>query len=514
MAWRSIALIAVLAMALASSSGAEQVIPAREIIAKIEGKEPVHYDNIRILGDLNLKSLPDARVSNSFAITNSALIDASFEGITFAKDAVFFGTTLGNASFKKAVFLGKADFANTSFGKVSFIAASFVQPVIFDGALFLENVSFEDAMFAKDAIFNEARFMANTNFNYSDFASYSYFADTQFFGDALFSDVDFSGAVDFSAAAVAGKANFFQSRFGSAGFSDAVFSGPVQFSLSDFSGLSSFGGAVFAREANFNLARFSNAAYFSGAQFHGLALFGPTKFQDIASFQGALFEGDLNFKGGSIATILLNEAKFGRDSRIILNDTDFARFKAHWNEIESHFVFNRGSYLGMIKNYESLGWYDDSKNCYYSYRRASQREMQWGITKSLDLAEWLLYGYGLRPWYALCWSAVIILFFSLIMWGGKGLKKLKIQETIEKRSIDGSEQVIVNRILKEGQLAIIDYVLFSLTIFTSGFLSFLHPSTEYKPDNKYIQLTVMLRILGTLFISLLIAALTRTYLLR
>ncbi len=145
MAWRSLALIAVLVMAVVSTSGAEQVIPAQEIYAKIESKEPVYYDSIRILGDLDLRSLPDARVSNSFAITNSTLINASFDGVTFAKDAVFWGTTFGNASFEKASFLGQADFANTSFGNASFSAASFDKPAVFDGALFRDNVSFEDA---------------------------------------------------------------------------------------------------------------------------------------------------------------------------------------------------------------------------------------------------------------------------------------------------------------------------------------------------------------------------------
>jgi uncharacterized protein YjbI with pentapeptide repeats len=514
MAWRYIALIAFLAMAIEPSSGAVQEISAQEIIAKIDGKDPVYYDNVRVLGNLDLKSLPDARVSNSFAITNSDFINASFEGITFAKDADFVGTTFSNARFEKTRFLGQADFMNTSFRHASFTAASFAQPAVFDGAIFQDNVSFDDAVFARDASFIEARFMGNANFNYTDFASYSYFSAAQFLGDALFSDVDFSGPSDFYAAKVAGRANFFQSRFNDATFSDAVFSGPVQFLLASFSGLSAFDGAVFADEANFNLARFSDAVYFAGAKFQKDVFFRLTKFQDIASLQSAKFEGDLNFKGGSISTILLDEAEFGKDSRIILNDTNFARFKAHWNEIETHLVFDRGSYLSMIKNYESLGWYDDSKNCYYSYRRESQKKMNWGVTKSLDLAEWLFYGYGLRPCFTICWSMAIILFFALFMWGRKGLKKLIIQETIVKRSIDGSEQVIVNRILREGQLELIDYVLFSLTIFTSGFLSFLHPSKEYKPNEKYIQLAVISRIMGTLFISLLIAALTRTYLLR
>ena len=68
MALRSLAIIAVLAMALVSTSGAQQVISVQEIYAKIEGKEPVYYDSVRVLGDLDLKSLTDAQVSNSFTL--------------------------------------------------------------------------------------------------------------------------------------------------------------------------------------------------------------------------------------------------------------------------------------------------------------------------------------------------------------------------------------------------------------------------------------------------------------
>ena len=219
------------------------------------------------------------------------------------------------------------------------------------------------------------------------------------------------------------RANFFQSRFSSAGFSDAVFSGPVQFGLASFSGLSSFGGAVFADEAVFSLARFSDAAYFSGAKFQKDAFFGLTKFQDIASFQSALFDGDLNFKGGSISTILLDKAKFGKNSRIILNDTDFARFKAHWNEIEEHVVWDPGAYLALVNNYHGLGWSADEDDCYYQYRSLNQGKKQWGWSKAIDLLAWLSCGYGVRPGYAVAWSLLTILAFGLVFWRGDGIRR-------------------------------------------------------------------------------------------
>jgi uncharacterized protein YjbI with pentapeptide repeats len=492
MAWRSYVFMALVALLIVSSSVAQQVIPAHVIISELKGKEPVYYDNVLILADLDLGSLPDARVSSSFAITNSTIANASFSGVTFAKDAVFWGTTFGNASFEKASFLGQADFANTSFANAGFSSASFREPALFDGALFRDNVSFEDALFAKDAFFSEALFMANANFNYSDFASYSYFPAVQFFGDALFSDVDFSGALDFSAAKVAGRGNFFQSRFNSAGFSDATFSGPVHFGLTSFSGLSSFGEAVFVDEANFNLARFSQAAYFSGAQFQGLALFGLTKFEDIASMQSAKFDGDLNFKGASISTILLDKAQFAKNSRIILNDTDYTRFKAHWNEIVGHVVWDPGAYLALVNNYHGLGWSDDEDDCYYQYRKIDQGNKVWGWSKVIDILAWLSCGYGVRPSYAVFWSLITILSFGLLFWRGDGIRR-SAKPLNEPAEVDRLPEHVTLR----------NALFFSTMVFLSqGPIDFL-------PVGKNRNYVILEGILGWLLLALFLVTLGR-----
>lgn len=479
-------------MSVALISSAQQIVPAQEIYAKIEGNEPVYYDGVRIEGDLDLRALPDARVSNLFALSNSTIANASFAGITFAKDAVFWGTSFDNASFENAAFLGQADFDSTKFANASFSAASFQEPVFFDGALFQDNVSFEDAVFAQDAFFNEARFLADAAFNYSDFASYSYFASAQFLGDALFSDVDFSGALDFSAASFAGRANFFQSRFSSAGFSDAVFSGPAQFGLASFSGLTSFAGAAFAGEAGFNLASFSQAADFSAAKFARDALFGLTKFQDIASLQSARLYGDLNFKGASISTMLLEKAIYGPDCRIILNDTDIARLRAHWNEVEEHVVWEPGAYLALINNYHGLGWSSDEDDCYYQYRRFSQAGKEWSWSKAIDILAWLSCGYGVRPGYAVAWSLFTILFFGLVFWGGDGIRRSAkpLYEPAEEDSVP--ERVTLRNAL-----------FFSTMVFLSqGPIDFL-------PVGRHRYYVILEGILGWLLLALFLVTLGR-----
>ena len=491
MVLRSLVLIAILVAAVASAHGAQQVVAAQEIVDRVVAKEPVYYNNITVFGDLDLSLLPDARVPASFALTNSNLDNASFAGVTFEQDAVFWGTTFGNASFEKSGFFGYADFADASFGDTSFSASSFSRPAVFDGSLFRNRVSFEDARFSEDASFNMACFLKEANFNYSKFESYSYFVSAEFLGDALFSDVDFADDSDFSLASFAGRANFYQSRLNAPGFSDVVFSGPAQFGLASFSGLTSFGAATFADEASFGLARFSDAAYFSGANFSKDAVFGLAKFQDIASFQGVNFDGDLNFKAATLSNMLMEGAVFGSGCRIILNDTDISRFRAHWTDIKDHVVWEPGAYLALANNYHGLGWSLDEDDCYYQYRRLDQDKKDWDWSKAIDILAWLSCGYGVRPSYAVAWSQLTILTFGLIFWWGDGIRRSAkpLLETIEN---DGVEHATLRNAL-----------FFSTMVFLSqGPIDFL-------PVGKNRYHVIVEGIIGWLLLALFLVTLGR-----
>ena len=492
MAWRDLAMIAVLAMSVLFASNAQEVIPAEKLLAQIESNQPIYYDSVLVSGDLDLQSLPGAIVTNSFMLTNSTIINATFDGVTFAKDAVFWGTSFGNASFYKASFLGMADLANTSFQQASFGEASFSGPAVFDEAWFQRFVSFGDAEFHQDASFNDVIFDGVAYFNYSSFDSYTYFTGSQFFQDALFSDVDFSGSADFSLASFRAAANFFQSRFNTVVFSEAVFSGPVQFGLAKFSGLSSFGGTVFSDEAGFNLARFSDAAYFSGAVFQKDALFGLAKFEDIASFQSARFDGDLNFKGGSISTMLLDEAVLDTHSRIILNDTDFARFKAPWKDVADHVVWDPGAYLALVSNYHGLGWSEDEDNCYYQYRKLDQSQKGWGVSKAIDVLAWLSCGYGVRPGYAVAWALLTILAFALVYWRGDGIRRSAkpINEPAE-------------------QDAVPEHVTFRNALFFSTMVFLSQGPIDFLPVGRHRYIVILEGIFGWLLLALFLVTLGR-----
>jgi uncharacterized protein YjbI with pentapeptide repeats len=411
------------ALSAYSSSFNASEVQAEEVLSLLKEGRPVYFEGVIITGNLDLEELEKRPVRSPFVIINSTLQNASFEGVTFEDDAVLWGSHFGNASFKGAVF-SRADFSDASFGNSNFMGAVFSSPASFDGAVFQDDVSFVDSRFMKDASFMEARFFGDVDFNYSIFSYYTYFSGAQFSGDAAFSDVLFQGVLDAYLAVFNSSANFFGSDFGgAAGFSDALFRGTAGFGLTRFSGLTSFDNATFEGEANFNLARFGDAAYFSGARFYGKALFGLAKFEDIASLQKVSFEDDLNFNAADISTMLLEKAAFGKDCRILLNDTDFARLKAPWGEIKDHVVYNPGAFLALADNYHGLGWSRDEDDCYYDYRRINQAERDWGWMKLTDTIAWLSCGYGVRPGYAVIWSLVTIAVFALIFWTGDGIRR-------------------------------------------------------------------------------------------
>ena len=485
-------MIAILVLATATVSSAQMTVPAGEIIAKVQNNQPVNYDGVIISGDLDLGRLNPPEVHSVISIVNSTVQNASFNGVSFEKDASFWGTTFSNAGFNKTTFLENSDFSNVSFHHASFVGAAFVRPVTFDGAEFQENVSFEDSQFQKDTSFNNVRFLGDADLNYTNFWYYTYFSGALFFKNAFFSDVNFQGTSDFSSANFSLGANFFGSQFGATSFDNCNFSGPASFGLTRFSGLSSYGDALFSKEANFNLARFSDAAYFSKAHFKDKALFGLVKFEDIASLENAAFDDELTLKSAQISTMLLDGAFFGKSSKINLKDADFRRLKAHWNAIKDHMVYDPGVYLALIDNYRVLGWHSEQDDCYYEYRILNQAEKEFGLSKAIDVLAWMSCGYGVRPGYTVAWAVLTIFVFALIFWKGDGIRRSAkpLQGAVEEDSVP--ERAIFRNAM-----------FFSTCIFLSqGPIDFL-------PVGKHRYFVIVEGILGWLLLALFLVTLGR-----
>jgi uncharacterized protein YjbI with pentapeptide repeats len=491
---------------------ASQDVQASDILSQIRNGTPVYCDGVNITGNLDLSGL---EVNNSLTIINSSIHNSNFAGVTFEKDAIFWGTAFGNTSFDKATFIGVTDFSNTSWRHTSFSQAIFDQPVVFDGTNFLSGVSFENAQFTKDTLFNSVHFLGNAYFNYSHFSYYSYFSNARFLEDASFSDIKFDEATDFTDANFSHDARFIRSEFDTISFSNAFFGGLAQFGLTRFHRLAAFDSSVFAGEVDFALARFEDAVSFNNASFRDDAIFGGIKFERILDFRGAKFDKKLNLKASQIYDALLESATFGIASKIILDDTDFSIFRAPWIIIKDHVQYNGGAYLALIKNYKDLNWFSDSNDCYYLYRKLSLNYEPSSPIKFFDYLALIFYGFGVKPEIPFGWSVFIILAVGAVFWFVKSLRKFVRKETIKMNpSKEGYLEAQIETTLIEVPISFIDPFLFSLSNFTSGWTTFLYPFTDFKTMGGHSRLAIMERILGSIFISLILAAIVKTYLIR
>jgi hypothetical protein len=135
--------------------------------------------------------------------------------------------------------------------------------------------------------------------------------------------------------------------------------------------------------------------------------------------------------------------------------------------------------------------------------------------KLLDYLTWIFYGYGIKPEIPLCWSISIILVFGAIYWSKRSLRKFIRTETIKIVPInDGRYEAQIDTTLIEHPITSIDPFLFSLSNFTSGWTTFLYPFTDFKTKGGHTHMAIIERILGSVFISLILAAIIKTYLIK
>jgi hypothetical protein len=83
----------------------------------------------------------------------------------------------------------------------------------------------------------------------------------------------------------------------------------------------------------------------------------------------------------------------------------------------------------------------------------------------------------------------------------------------KKTTGDESGAVELKTTLKKADLNFKDPFLFSLTTFTSGLTSFFYPAIEYEAE-RHTRLVIVERLLGSIFLTLLITAISKTYLIR
>jgi len=233
-------------MAADSSSDQRPVIPASEILAKIERGEDVKYDGVIIEGDLDVSGLelpteteyeklngwPENRklVNSIITITNSEI--------------------KGNVNFSESHLKNIANFTRTEFTG--------------------EYANFGGTKFRVIADFCEAKLDGKVNFWGAEFGSDAYFVRVELCGDADFWGVVFGRNVNFRQARFGGNANFREAIFvGEAGFEEAEFNENAFFVGAEFTG----------RYAGFWRTRFLG----------GDAVFDYDQFQHGLSFKDATF---------------------------------------------------------------------------------------------------------------------------------------------------------------------------------------------------------------------------------
>ncbi len=451
----------------------QETVAAEDIVAQLISGEAVRYDNVAIIGSLDLAelqgSLPQpVKITNSVFTGPVGLAGASFnqpldlQGSVFQDDANFVGCRFeGGARFSGVLFQGQADFRNAYFGgQASFRSAQFSEDASLGNSQFVGDADFLNSSFERDVDFDFAQFQRLASFADARFVNVS-FLETQFGGHTSFLDARFRGNAAFAATRFAGNVVFRQASF----FSGSTF------------GLASFGG----------LADFTNV-YFNRTYFGGV------KFTDLAYFINARFDHDLNMEDSRLYNMRLDNVSFQEISKINLNNSDFTKLEVRWGVIRDRLVYNGAAYLALVKNYKSLEWFDDADDCYYQYRRIGQEQAPWGWEKISDLISWLSCGYGVRVSYTAFWCLFTILFFGVIFWAGKGMNKFEIE---------GMELPGDTRLKPTARVSFTDALYFSIAMFTTS----QAPVNTY-PVGVYRHLAMAEGILGWFFLGLFVVVLS------
>ncbi|SOD89872.1 pentapeptide repeat-containing protein [Spirosoma fluviale] len=152
---------------------AQKTIDAKDIIAQINRKQSVSYQNVTINGDLDLTNLANRKEVR--------------EGFWKGDSEQFLSVVEVPLSFKNCTFTGKVLAYRTEdqdrrIIKVSNIVynADFAEAVTFDGCQFENDAAFKYSLFSQRAIFTNNTFRDGALFKYSKFRDEADFSGSTF----------------------------------------------------------------------------------------------------------------------------------------------------------------------------------------------------------------------------------------------------------------------------------------------------------------------------------------------
>ncbi|HOT06358.1 MAG TPA: pentapeptide repeat-containing protein [Methanotrichaceae archaeon] len=524
-------LILVLFLLIGSSAGTQEnrVVQASDVLAEIRAGQAAEFDYCTIVGDLDLSGLKVEKPVHFNFTTFQDTVNCNF--------AIF----EGDAHFLHSVFDDLADFSHSEFNRTAdFRSSEFSSIADFKSSNFNNDVYFGDTAFNDIVDFGHSHFNGNSRFRFTAFNGDADFSDSQFSGTADFSESTFNGDSDFSFSVFNGDAIFRfsifkgDSNFWSSTFNDiinfrrAIFKGNANFGGTDFNGIANFLSSVFKGNASFGASTFNNEVVFDYASFNSAADFGHSVFNNEVNFLYSIFNNTSIFntaifnKGANFNDAIFrgytsfNGCQFKGDalfeSSIFKNRLSLTRIKCGYNTFIyirlgniNELEYDDAAYLFLLRNFKTLGYFEDYDHCYYQYRTAHRAQgwpssgnvEEWG-RKLLDYPLQYFYGYGTRPFFALFVSAILIIIFG-IFWRGLGL---------------GGPHDITSKNLKPEQVWLNDDItsimIFSATVFLSGMKLFVDPpaipNIEGRPRSTVKRLFIFERLMGMIFFVMFIIA--------
>ncbi|AUD05483.1 pentapeptide repeat-containing protein [Spirosoma pollinicola] len=219
---------------------AQSTVDAKDIIAKINRKESVSYQNATITGDLDLTDLANRRESR--------------EG-GWGDSRQFLSVVEVPVTFKNCKFTGKFLAYRTEDSDRKLIKTN---NIVYN-ADFREGVTIEGCTFEKDAAFK-----------YSIFDQRAIFTNNTFKDIALFKYSKFRNAADFSGSTFRDYADFKYTKFDeSSSFQKAAFEQYADFKYTKYDERVDFGQARFNRNADFKYTHFPRGTNFDDTRFEG-----------------------------------------------------------------------------------------------------------------------------------------------------------------------------------------------------------------------------------------------------
>ncbi len=226
---------------------AQKEVSAKTIFEQIDKRQTADYQNVTIVGDLDLTELSNKKLikkmKNDYEEYKSTVeVSLSFKNCVFRGDFIAY----------KNIEDGK----NKKIGNVNINWNG-------DGTTYTTD-------FEKSVVFENCTFEQKSEFKYSDFAEKASFGGTKFAQSANFKYADFKQEVIFAKCDFNEYANFKYSNFKhDADFYDVHFNNYADFKYTNFGDRVTFKSSIFKNHADFKYTDFKEDGNFDNTKFSG-----------------------------------------------------------------------------------------------------------------------------------------------------------------------------------------------------------------------------------------------------